>query len=116
MPWPWRRIAVTLVVGGALIAIMLALVDLLTVDVFLVVFAPIVILALVRVRPVLHWALLAAMVAATAIVLVQIDQSDSSTAGFGIIVVPLLLVAAVLLATVVDRFVGHPGRPREPAA
>jgi hypothetical protein len=114
--WPWRQIAVTLAVGGVLLALALALVDLLAVDVFLVVFAPIVVLALVRVRPALHWGLLAVILAATAIVLVQTDRSDSSTAGFGVIVVPLLLVAGVLLTAVVDRFVRHPGRRGEPAA
>lgn len=39
------------------------------------------------------------------ITLVRIEESESSTAGFGVIVVPFLLTVGVLLAAGVERFV-----------
>jgi len=66
-------------------------------------FVPFLVLALARLRRVVHWTLFALLAAATATTLVRIDQSESSTAGFGLIVVPLLLIVAVLLAAVIDR-------------
>ena len=61
-----------------------------------------------RVRPLLHWMLFAAIAAATIITLVQIEDSESSTAGFGVIVVPLLLSVGVLTAAVFDRLTTAP--------
>lgn len=86
-----------------LLAATLSLTDQLVWDVFLVLLVPFVVLGLARVRPVLHWALSVVMAAATVITLVRIEESESSTAGFGVIVVPLLLTVAVLLTVVIDR-------------
>ena len=83
----------------------LFLVDLLAVDVLIVLFQPFVVLALSRVRPVLHWTLFVVIAAATVITLIRIEESESSTAGFGVIVVPFLLSVAILLAAVFDRLV-----------
>ena len=105
MPWHWRQIGLTLVGGAVLLGAALFLADLLAVDVFLVLFLPFVVLALSRVRPVLHWTLFAVIAATTAITLIRIEESESSTAGFGVIVVPFLLSVAILLAAVFDRVV-----------
>lgn len=77
--------------------------DQLTWDIFLVLLVPFLILGLVRVRPTLHWLLFAVIVAASVVTLYRIEESESSTAGFGLVVVPLLLTVAVLLAAVIDR-------------
>jgi hypothetical protein len=66
--------------------------------VFLVLFVPFVALVLSRVRPALHWTLFAGIVAATVITVVRIEEGESSTAGFRVIVVPLLLTVGVVLA------------------
>ena len=58
---------------------------------------------LVRVRPTLHWVLFAVIVAPSVVTLYRIEGSESSTAGFGLVVVPLLLTLAVLLAAVIHR-------------
>lgn len=83
----------------------LLLVDLLTPHVFIVLFVPFVVLALFHVRPALHWTLFVVISAASVITLVRIQDSESSTAGFGVIVVPFLLTVGVLLAAGVERFV-----------
>ena len=77
--------------------------DQLTWDIFLVQLMPFLVLGLVRVRSTLHWLLFAVIVAASVVTLYRIEESESSTAGFGLVVVPLLLTVAVLLAAVVDR-------------
>jgi hypothetical protein len=41
--------------------------------------------------------------ASTVTTLVRVDASGSSTAGFGVVVVPLLLTVGVLLVAVFDR-------------
>jgi hypothetical protein len=94
-----------------LLGAVLLLVDLLALDVFLVLFVPFVVLVLARVRSVVHWTLFAVIAAATVLTLVQIEESESSTAGFGVIVVPFLLSVAVLLAAVVDRFLAAARTP-----
>jgi hypothetical protein len=109
-----RRTFVTLVAGAALLYAEVLLLDPLAIDVLLVLLVPVVALILVRVRPVLHWILFAAIVAASGFMIVRTEQSDSSTAGFGVLVVPLLLTVAVLLAAVVDRLASQPARSREP--
>ena len=114
MRWSSRQTAVTLVGGAVLLGIELLLVqrfgddDLLALDVFLVLFVPVVVLVLVRVRPVLHWLLFAVIVAATGIVVVTIERNESSTAGFGLVVVPFLLSVAVLFAAAFDRLLAAP--------
>jgi hypothetical protein len=100
-----RQVVLTFVGGAVLLGATLLLVDLLTPDVFLVLFLPFVVLVLSRVRPVLHWTLFAVIAAATVTTLVRIEETESSTAGFGLIVVPLLLAVGVLLAAGVERFV-----------
>ena len=86
----------------------LLLVDLLAVDVFLVLFLPFVVLVLCRVRPVLHWTLFAVIAATRTITLIRIEESESSTAGFGVIVVSLLLSVGIPVAAVVDRLMATP--------
>jgi hypothetical protein len=112
MRWRSRQIVLTFVGSVVLLGIALPLVDLLALDVFLVLFVPFVVLMLARARPVLHWTLFAVIAAATVITLVQIEESESSTAGFGVIVVPLLLSVAVLLAAAVDRFLAAARTPQ----
>jgi hypothetical protein len=68
-------------------------------------FVPFVVLVLARVRPLLHWMSFAVIAVSSAIALVRIAESESSTAGFGVIVVPLLLTVGVLLVAFFDRFV-----------
>lgn len=98
-------------VGGALVlGVTLFLVDLLAVDVFLVLFIPFVVLVLAHLRRVLHWTAFSLIAAATGITLLRIHESESSTAGFGVIVVPLLLTTALLLAALVDRLVAARSR------
>jgi len=104
MRWRSRQIVLTFVGRAVLLGATLLLVNLLTPGVFLVLFVPFVVLVLSRVRPVLHWTLFAVIAAATVITLVRIEESESSTAGFGVIVVPLLLTVGVLLAAGVERF------------
>lgn len=108
MRWPPRQIVLTLVGGAVSIGAVLLVVGPLAVDVFLVLSVPFVVLAICPVRPVLHWTLFAVIAVATLITLVRIEGSESSTAGFGVIVVPLLLTIGVLLAAVFDRFVAAP--------
>jgi hypothetical protein len=105
MHWRSRQIVLTFVGGAFLLGATLVLVNLLTPDVFLVLFIPFVVLVLSRVRPALHWTLFAVIAAATVITLVQVEESESSTSGFGVIVVPFLLTIGVLLAAGVERFV-----------
>lgn len=100
-----RQIVVTFIGGAVLLGATLLLVDLLAVDVFFLLFVPFVVLVLLRVRPALHWTLFAVIGVATVITLVQIEESESSTAGFGVIVVPFLLTVGVLLAAGVERLV-----------
>lgn len=114
MRWLSARIVVTLVAAALSLTIGLPLVDLFTVNVFLVLFVPVVVLVLARVRPTVHWTLFVIIAAATAIVLVRIAQSDSSTAGFGVVVVPLLLTMVIIVAAKLDRFAGSPTRSRKP--
>jgi hypothetical protein len=102
------EIVLTFVGGAVLLGAALLLVDLLAVEVFLVLFVPFVVLVLCRVPPMLHWMLFAVIAGATVITLVRIEESESSTAGFGVIVVPFLLTVAVLLAAVFDRFLAAP--------
>jgi hypothetical protein len=52
---------------------------------------PFLALALVRLRPAVNWTLFALIAAATILTLARIERSESSTAEFGVIVVPLLL-------------------------
>jgi hypothetical protein len=111
MRWRSRQIVLAFVGSVVLLGITLALVDLLALDVFLVLFVPFVVLMLARTRPVLHWTLFTVIAAATVITLVRIEESESSTAGFGVIVVPLLLSVAVLLAALVDRFLAAARTP-----
>jgi peptidoglycan/LPS O-acetylase OafA/YrhL len=103
MARPSRQIVLTLVGGAVLLLAMLPQWDQLTWDIFLVLLVPFLILGLVRVRPTLHWLLFAVIVAASVVTLNRIEESESSTAGFGLVVVPLLLTVAVLLAAVIDR-------------
>lgn len=105
MHWRSRQIVLTLVGGAVLLGATLLLVNLLTPDVFLVLFVPFVVLVLSRVRPALHWTLFAVIAVAIVITLFRIEESESSTAGFGVIVVPFLLTVGVLLAAGADRFV-----------
>jgi hypothetical protein len=72
MRWRLRQIVLTLVGGAVLLSATLLLVNLLTPDVFLVLFVPFVVLVLSRVRPALHWTLFAVIAAATVITLVRI--------------------------------------------
>ena len=111
-----RRTLITLLAGAALLYAEVVLLDPLAFDVFLVLLVPVVALVLARVRPALHWTLFAAIIAASGFMIIRTEQSDSSTAGFGVIVVPLLLTLAVLLAAVVDRLAGQPASSREPTA
>jgi hypothetical protein len=101
-----RRIVLTLLGGSALIAVALVLAGLLVWDVFLVLLVPVIVLVLVRVRPALHWTLFVVIEAATVLTLLRIEQSESSTAGFGLIVVPFLLSLGIVLAAVLDRLRG----------
>jgi hypothetical protein len=103
MRWHSRDVVLTLAGGAVLLGASLLLVDLLTIDVFLVLFVPFVVLVLARVRPVLHWMSFAVIAVSSVITLVRIEESESSTAGFGVIVVPLLLTVGVLLVAVFDR-------------
>jgi hypothetical protein len=103
-----QRLALTLVGAAALLALMLSLVDLLAWDVFIVLLVPFLALGAARVRPMLHWTLVVVMATATVLTIVRIEQSDSSTAGFGVIVVPLLLTVTVFVAAVVDRLLAAP--------
>jgi hypothetical protein len=105
----WIQGVVTLTVAALLLVAALAVVDLLDVSVFLVVFVPFVALAATRMRTALHWTLFIVVAGVTIAVLVEIDQSESSTAGFGVVIVPLLLLVVVLLAAVVDRAIGRRG-------
>jgi hypothetical protein len=105
MHWRSRQIVLTFVGGAVLLGATLLLVNLLTPDVFLVLFVPFVVLVLSRVRPALHWTLFAVIAVAIVITLFRIEESESSTAGFGVIVVPFLLTVGVLLAAGVERFV-----------
>jgi hypothetical protein len=104
MRWRSRQTVLTFLGGIVLLVVALLVVDLLAVDVFLVLFVPFVVLVASQRRPVLHWTLFAVIAAATVITLVRIEASESSTAGFGVVVVPLLLTSSVLLAAVFDRF------------
>lgn len=103
-----RRLALTLVGAAVLLALILSLVDLLVWDVFIVLLVPFLALGAARVRPMVHWTLFAVLATATVLTIVRIEQSDSSTAGFGVIVVPLLLTVTVLVAAVVDRLLTAP--------
>jgi hypothetical protein len=105
MRWRLRRIVLTLVGGAVLLSAALLLVNLLTPDVFLVLFVPFVVLVLSRVRPAVHWTLFAVIAAATVITLVRSEESESSTAGFGVIVLPFVLTVGVLLAAGLERLV-----------
>ena len=53
-------------------------------------------------RDALNWTVFAVIAVASIFTLVRIERSESSTAGFGVIVVPLLLTVGVLLAAVID--------------
>ena len=88
MHWRSSEIVLTFVGGAVLLGATLLLVNLLTPDVVFVLFVPFVVLVLSRVRPALHWTLFAVIAGATVIKLVEIEESESSTAGFGVIVVP----------------------------
>jgi hypothetical protein len=103
-----RRLALTLVGAAALLALMLSLVDLLAWDVFIVLLVPFLALGAARVRPMVHWTLFAVLATTTVLTIVRIEQTDSSTAGFGVIVVPLLLTVTVFVAAVVDRLLAAP--------
>jgi hypothetical protein len=103
MARPSRQIVVTFVGGAVLLVAVLSQWDQLTWDIFLVQLMPFLVLGLVRVRPTLHWLLFAVIVAASVVTLYRIEESESSTAGFGLVVVPPLLTVAVLLAAVIDR-------------
>jgi hypothetical protein len=83
MHWRSRQIVLTFVGGAVLLGATLLLVNLLTRGVFLVLFVPFVVLVLSRVRPALHWTLFAVIAVATAITLFWIEESESSSAGFG---------------------------------
>jgi peptidoglycan/LPS O-acetylase OafA/YrhL len=117
-----RQAIATLVVGAGLLGIVLLLAELLgdddwlALDVFFVLFVPFVVLVLARVRPAQHWTLFAVIVAATVMTLIRIEKSETSTAGFGLIVVSFLLVVAVLIAAVADRLTEARTRSREPVA
>jgi hypothetical protein len=100
-----RQIVLTLVGGALLVGAELLLTDLLAVDLFLVLFVPYLVLLLARLRPVLHWALFGVIAAATVITLVRIEESESSTAGFGVVVVPMMLTIGVLIAALLDRVI-----------
>jgi hypothetical protein len=98
-----RRTVLTLVGGAVLLGATLLLADLFALDVLLVLFVPFVALVLAQVRPVLHWTSVAVIAASTVTTLVRVDASGSSTAGLGVVVVPLLLTVGVLLVAVFDR-------------
>ena len=59
MHWRSSEIVLTFVGGAVLLGATLLVVNLLTPDVFLVLFVPFVALVLPRVRPALHWTLFA---------------------------------------------------------
>jgi hypothetical protein len=105
MRWRSKQMALTLLAGAVLLGTILLLVDLLAADVFLALFMPFVVLGLSRLRPIVHWTLFAVIAAATVMTLLRIEASESSTAGFGVVLVPLLLSVGVVLAAVLDRFV-----------
>jgi hypothetical protein len=73
-----------------------------------VLLVPFLALGATRVRPMVHWTLFAVLATTTVLTIVRIEQTDSSTAGFGVIVVPLLLTVTVLVAAVVDRLLAAP--------
>ena len=104
-----RQVVLTFVGAAVLLGATLLLVDLLTPDVFLVLSLPFVVLVLSRTRPALHWTLFGVIAVATVITLFQIEGSESSTAAFGVIVVPCLLTAGVLLAASIERLVAATG-------
>ena len=87
-----------------LLAVALPLTDQFAWDVLLVMLVPFLALALARLRPAVNWTLFALIAVASILTLGRIERSESSTAGFGVIVVPLLLTLGVLLAAVIDRF------------
>ncbi|MGH8525683.1 MAG: hypothetical protein ACREXY_16210 [Gammaproteobacteria bacterium] len=105
--------SITLAAGALLLGVLLALVDLFALDVFAVMFVPFVVLAVVRMRPLLHWVVFAGSVAASAFTLIGIERSDSSTAGLGVIFVLLLLVASIVLVALIERVATSRARPRE---
>jgi hypothetical protein len=104
----------SLIAAALLLAIMLALVDLLAADVFAVMFVPFLVLAVVHMRPLLHWIVFVGSIGATALTLIRIEQSDSSTAGFGVIVVPLLLVTAIVFLALIERVAAGHAQHTEP--
>jgi hypothetical protein len=61
---------------------------------------------------VLHWGVFIGSIGVTVWTLIRIERSESSTAGFGLIVVPLLLVTAIVLLALIERVAA--GRPRHP--
>jgi hypothetical protein len=103
MPSERRRLALTFVGVAVLLALILWLNDLLAWDVFIVLLAPFLVLGAVGMRPILHWTLFVVMAAVTVLTLFRVEQSESSTAGFGVVVVPVLLSVAALVAAAIDR-------------
>jgi hypothetical protein len=101
---------VTLVGASTILAMALAVVGLLVWDVFLVLLVPFLALGVAGMRPLLHWALFALIAAATVFILIRIEEEESSTAGFGVVVIPALLTVAVLLAAAFDRLFDRSAR------
>ena len=107
MHWPSNRTAITLVVGAGVIAIALFLVDLFAVSILLGLCLPVLVLVLTRMRSPMHWVLFAVIIASTIVALIDIERNDSSTAGFGVVVVPTLLTVGVLIFATVDRYLAE---------
>ena len=114
MPIRSSRTLMTIGAALALLGVLLAVVGLLAVDVLAVLILPFVALTFVRLAQVLHWTLFAACMLTTAAMLIRVEASDSSTAGFGLVVVPLLLTTGIVVVALVDRMVRSPTRSLGP--
>jgi hypothetical protein len=121
------RAIVTLALGAVVLYAILAVAELfrdaethtdsylLAVDLLLLLWVPFVVLALARLRPVLHWISFGAIAIVTGVSFAVLTASESSTAGFGLLFVESLLIAGVLVAAACDRLIASPRRSREAA-
>lgn len=102
-----RRRIVTLLVGALVVAGLLRAVDLFAVDTFATLYLPVILLAILRVRPVLHWILLVGTLVFMGVALIAALESDSSTAGLGLMFLFFLLIVGLVVAANVDHFLSE---------
>ncbi|MEJ7791973.1 MAG: hypothetical protein WKF65_08390 [Gaiellaceae bacterium] len=104
MRWRSPRILLTLVAGAIALSLATAFVGDFALAVFAALYVPVLVLALIQARPVLHWLLFAVIIASSVAMLLMIERNDSSSAGFGLIPLFFGLIAGTVVVATIDSF------------